>query len=163
MHLSCEHLVTLLREQDTKLLELLGLPLDLSRSDLEVSAAPADHPKVVVLAFGPIAYELVDACVAADYTLINMRFIKPLNEELIAQLAQHYELMVTVEEGARLGGIGEHISALVAQQMNSCRVLNLGLYDDFIMEGTRAEILAEQGLSAAQIMAVIDSATKQSR
>ncbi len=163
LHLSCEHLVTLLREQDTKLLELLGLPLDLSRSDLEVSAAPADHPKVVVLAFGPIAYELVDACVAADYTLINMRFIKPLNEELIAQLAQHYELMVTVEEGARLGGIGEHISALVAQQMNSCRVLNLGLYDDFIMEGTRAEILAEQGLSAAQIMAVIDSATKQSR
>lgn len=162
LHLSEEHLVTLLRAQDSKLLELLGLPLDLSRR-LEVSAAPADHPKVAVLAFGPIAYELVDACVAADYTLINMRFIKPLNEELIAQLAQHYELMVTVEEGARLGGIGEHISALVAQQMNSCRVLNLGLHDDFIMEGTRAEILAEQGLSAAQIMAVIDSATKQSR
>ena len=68
--------------------------------------------------------------------------------------------MVTVEEGARLGGIGEHISALVAQELSSrAHVFNLGLHDAFIMEGTRAEILAEQGLSVPDIMAEIAAVT----
>ena len=110
-----------------------------------------------------MAYDLVDACVAADYTLINMRFIKPLNEELITALAHSCDLIVTVEEGARLGGIGEHIAAIVAQGSGLSRVLNLGLHDEFIMEGTRAEILDEQGLSVAQIMAAITSFQEQSR
>ena len=92
-----------------------------------------------------------------------MRFIKPLNEELITALAQSCDLMVTVEEGARLGGIGEHIAAIVAQGPGLSRVLNLGLHDEFIMEGTRAEILDEQGLSVAQIMAAITSFQEQSR
>ena len=168
LHLNRTHCLKLLAQADSKSFELLGLPL--KGELLKAQALPASLPRapksqrvVAVLAFGPVAYDLVDACVAADYTLINMRFIKPLNEELITVLAHSCDLIVTVEEGARLGGIGEHIAAIVAQGSGLSRVLNLGLHDDFIMEGTRAEILAEQGLSAAQIMAVIDSATKQSR
>ena len=173
LHQNWGHLVELLQAGDTQLLPLMGLTADpsliepyLMHAEVRALAAALQEqqaqgaPRVAVLAFGPVAYELYEECAAADYTLLNMRFIKPLNEELIAQLARDYDLLVTVEEGARLGGIGEHISALVAQELSSrAHVFNLGLHDAFIMEGTRAEILAEQGLSVPDIMAEIAAVT----
>lgn len=165
LHLNYAHFLELMAQGDEERLQRLGLSADLSLiapylpQDLDALAAAYQHDKakarIAVLAFGPISYELYEACAQADYTLINMRYIKPVNEELVAQLASDYELLVTVEEGARLGGIGEHISAIVAAHGKSARVFNLGLHDEFIMEGTRAEILAEQGLNVGGIMSAI--------
>ena len=165
LHLNWAHFIELMQAHDEATLGRLGLPCDdtlltpyLPHDLTPVAAAlQTKAPRVAVLAFGPMAHELYEACAAQDYTLINMRFIKPLNEELIAVLAGSYDLIVTVEEGARLGGIGEHISALVAQTpaAQRARVLNIGLHDAFIMEGTRAELLAEQGLTVPDIMAAI--------
>ena len=106
--------------------------------------------KIALLCFGTCAHDLVPLAQSEDLTLINMRFIKPLKEDLVRALAAEYDLLVTVEEGAKLGGIGEHIAAVVAALPRSkqrASVLNLGLNDAFIMEGLRPELLAEQGMS----------------
>lgn len=103
--------------------------------------------KVAVLAFGPMAHQMQPIAEAYDFTLINMRFIKPLNEELISYLAGIYDLIVTYEEGSVLGGIGEHIAALVSRLPQSkSQVLTLGLPDHFMMEGPRDLLLQENGL-----------------
>ena len=109
--------------------------------------------KVAILAFGPLSHTLLPLACEQDYTLINMRFIKPLNEALVRLLSAKYDLLVTVEEGAVCGGIGEEIDAVVAQMSGehyAC-VLNIGLPDNFIMEGTRQEIFTELGLTAEKI------------
>ena len=106
--------------------------------------------KIALLCFGTCAHDLVPLAQSEDLTLINMRFIKPLNEDLVRALAAEYDLLVTVEEGAKLGGIGEHIAAVVSELPRSkqrASVLTLGLNDAFIMEGLRPELLAEQGMS----------------
>lgn len=106
--------------------------------------------KIALLCFGTCAHDLVPLAQSEDLTLINMRFIKPLKEDLVRALAAEYDLLVTVEEGAKLGGIGEHIAAVVAELPRSkqrASVLTLGLNDAFIMEGLRPELLAEQGMS----------------
>ena len=106
--------------------------------------------KIALLCFGTCAHDLVPLAQSEDLTLINMRFIKPLKEDLVRALAADYDLLVTVEEGAKLGGIGEHIAAVVAELPRSkqrASVLTLGLNDAFIMEGLRPELLAEQGMS----------------
>lgn len=106
--------------------------------------------KIALLCFGTCAHDLVPLAQSEDLTLINMRFIKPLKDDLVRALAAEYDLLVTVEEGAKLGGIGEHIAAVVAELPRSkqrASVLTLGLNDAFIMEGLRPELLAEQGMS----------------
>ena len=106
--------------------------------------------KIALLCFGTCAHDLVPLAQSEDLTLINMRFIKPLKEDLVRALAAEYDLLVNVEEGAKLGGIGEHIAAVVAELPRSkqrASVLTLGLNDAFIMEGLRPELLAEQGMS----------------
>ena len=106
--------------------------------------------KIALLCFGTCAHDLVPLAQSEDLTLINMRFIKPLKEDLVRALAAEYDLLVTVEEGAKLGGIGEHIAAVVSELPRSkqrASVLTLGLNDAFIMEGLRPELLAEQGMS----------------
>ncbi|HIX57476.1 MAG TPA: 1-deoxy-D-xylulose-5-phosphate synthase [Candidatus Anaerobiospirillum pullistercoris] len=119
-------------------------------SDHVADNALGKQHKIALLCFGTCAHDLVPLAQSEDLTLINMRFIKPLKEDLVRALAAEYDLLVTVEEGAKLGGIGEHIAAVVAELPRSkqrASVLTLGLNDAFIMEGLRPELLAEQGMS----------------
>lgn len=130
----------------------------------EVENKLGEQAKIALLVFGPMVHDLETVAQEHDLTLINMRFIKPLNEELISYLASRYDLLVTLEEGAKLGGIGEHIAAIVANSVSTARtkrkarVLNLGLGDAFMMEGSRSEILQEQGLSVDQVLSQIKAA-----
>lgn len=119
-----------------------------------------DKAQLAILCFGPIGAELKQYAIEHDFTLINMRFIKPLNERLVLALTYSHDLIVTVEEGARLGGIGEHVAAVAAASLAPvgcrrkfpARIINFGLDDAFIMEGSRSELLAEQGLDAASVV-----------
>ena len=95
------------------------------------------------------AAEILDASVA------DMRFVKPLDEELILQLAGSHELLVTVEDNARLGGAGSGVNELLAERQQGVAVLNLGLPDHFIEHASRAEQLAECGLDSAGIQRAI--------
>lgn len=108
--------------------------------------------KVAVAAFGPVAFELIDVCRKHDITLCDMRFVKPLDLKLLDELAMSHELLLSVEEGSELGGIGEEIARYFEEQRYSCRVEVAGIPDQFVLEDTRASILHELKLDAQGII-----------
>ncbi len=113
---------------------------------------------VAVLAFGslvPVAREVGDAL---DATVANMRFVKPLDEALIAELAATHELLVVVEENAVIGGAGAEVARVVDGLAHRPRMLRLGLPDHFIDHGDQAQLLATVGLDKAGIVASIQRA-----
>ncbi|HEX8884561.1 MAG TPA: transketolase C-terminal domain-containing protein, partial [Noviherbaspirillum sp.] len=88
-------------------------------------------------------------------TVANMRFIKPLDVELVKQLAQMHEVLVTVEEGAVMGGAGTAVAEALAEAGIVKPILHLGLPDKFIDHGDAPQLLAQCGLDAAGIAASI--------
>lgn len=111
--------------------------------------------KVAILAFGTLLYPALQAAEALDATVANMRWAKPLDVDLLLQLARSHDAIVTVEEGALPGGAGSAV--LEALQMAGLLkpVLTLGLPDRFIEHGDHATLLAGLGLDAAGMAASI--------
>jgi 1-deoxy-D-xylulose-5-phosphate synthase len=107
--------------------------------------------RVALLAFGTLLYPALQAAEKLDATVANMRFAKPLDVELVLELARTHEALVTVEEGCLPGGAGSAVmEALQAAGVN-VPVLALGLPDSFIEHGDPAKLLAQCGLDAAGI------------
>jgi 1-deoxy-D-xylulose-5-phosphate synthase len=86
-----------------------------------------------------------------------MRFIKPLDEELILSLAKSHDIFITVEENVLSGGAGSAVNLFLQQQKILMPVLNIGLPDSFIEQGTREELLAICSLDKAGILAQIEA------
>jgi 1-deoxy-D-xylulose-5-phosphate synthase len=111
--------------------------------------------KTAILAFGSLLYPALQAAEALDATVVNMRWVKPLDLELLAQIVREHEQIVTVEEGAIMGGAGSAVLEAL-QTLGLVRpVLQLGLPDEFIEHGDPAKLLALQGLDAVGIEASI--------
>ncbi len=108
-----------------------------------------------ILAFGTLLYPSLAAGEKLDATVANMRWAKPLDEELVLRLARRHERLVTVEEGATAGGAGSAVVELLNAHGLSCTVLQLGLPDRFIEHGDPGRLLAGLGLDAAGIEAAI--------
>jgi 1-deoxy-D-xylulose-5-phosphate synthase len=110
---------------------------------------------IAILAFGTLLYPALEAAERLDATVVNMRWAKPLDVALLLQVAAQHEAIVTVEEGAIMGGAG----SAVAEALNAAGVaralLQLGLRDEFIEHGDPARLLSMQGLDAAGIEASI--------
>jgi 1-deoxy-D-xylulose-5-phosphate synthase len=105
--------------------------------------------RVAVLAFGSMLKPALEAGEALDATVVNMRFVKPLDADLVREVAATHELLVTVEEHQVMGGGGAAVcEALAASER---KVLLLGLPDRFIDHGDPARLLASVGLDAAGI------------
>jgi 1-deoxy-D-xylulose-5-phosphate synthase len=81
-----------------------------------------------------------------------MRFVKPLDHELILELANENDLLVTLEDNVKAGGAGSGVNEILVAQHHAIPVLNLGLPDHFVEHGTRDELLAQIGLDAAGIL-----------
>ncbi|MEG0051904.1 MAG: 1-deoxy-D-xylulose-5-phosphate synthase [Comamonas sp.] len=111
--------------------------------------------KVAILAFGTLLYPALTAGEALDATVVNMRWAKPLDEELLLKVAAEHELIVTLEEGSIMGGAGSAVLETLAAQGLCKPVLQLGLPDQFIEHGDPVKLLALQGLDAASIEASI--------
>lgn len=111
--------------------------------------------KIAILAFGTLLYPALQAAEALDATVANMRWAKPLDEELLLQIAAEHELIVTLEEGSIMGGAGSAVLEALAAHGLDKNVLQLGLPDQFIEHGDPAKLLALQGLDAAGIEASI--------
>ena len=111
-----------------------------------------------ILAFGSMVRPALEVAERIDATLIDMRFVKPLDREAILQSAGRHELLVTVEENAVAGGAGTGVNEILAAEGVTCRVMNIGLKDSFIQHGTRAECLHLAGLDAKGIFAQISEA-----
>ncbi|NHZ35157.1 1-deoxy-D-xylulose-5-phosphate synthase [Massilia rubra] len=110
---------------------------------------------VAILAFGSMVARSVVAGEELNATVANMRFIKPLDVELVKQLAQDHDYLVTVEEGAIMGGAGSAVAEALAELGIQKPLLILGLPDKFIDHGDPAALLASVGLDAKGIAASI--------
>ncbi len=113
---------------------------------------------IVILAFGTLLASALKAAQNLDASVANMRFVKPLDEALVLRLAGSHRLVVTLEENAVSGGAGSAVNELLLAAGVQVKVLNLGLPDEFIEQGTQAEQLEIAGLSVAQIEARIREA-----
>jgi 1-deoxy-D-xylulose-5-phosphate synthase len=107
--------------------------------------------KTAILAFGTLLAPALQAAEQLNATVVNMRWVKPLDVELLAQIAQTHERIVTVEEGCTMGGAGSAVAEALQQLQITRPVLHLGLPDAFIEHGDPAKLLALQGLDAAGI------------
>ncbi|MEN8107479.1 MAG: 1-deoxy-D-xylulose-5-phosphate synthase [Pseudomonadota bacterium] len=110
---------------------------------------------VAILAFGSRVSAAIEAADSIDATVVNMRFIKPLDQEIIIAMANSHDLIVTVEEHAIAGGAGSAVNEVLVSNNCNCAVLNLGIPDSFIDHGEHARQLAECGLDADGILAAI--------
>ncbi|ANE76423.1 1-deoxy-D-xylulose-5-phosphate synthase [Dickeya solani] len=107
--------------------------------------------KIAILNFGTLLPEAQQAADALNATLVDMRFVKPLDEALIASLAASHDVLVTLEENAIMGGAGSGVNEYLMAKRLPVPVLNLGLPDYFIPQGTQTEIRADLALDAAGI------------
>ncbi|UDG81996.1 1-deoxy-D-xylulose-5-phosphate synthase [Candidatus Vallotia cooleyia] len=114
------------------------------------SHASAGH-RIAILAFGSMLTPSLTAAQEFDATVVNMRFVKPLDEALVRQIADTHELLITVEEGCVIGGAGS--ACIESLQTAGVRrpVLQLGLPDHFVDHGDSAQLLALCGLDAVGI------------
>ncbi|MDE3011351.1 MAG: 1-deoxy-D-xylulose-5-phosphate synthase [Pseudomonadota bacterium] len=106
---------------------------------------------IALLAFGAMLTPALAAGEALGATVVNMRFVKPLDEAMVAKLAAEHELLVTIEENVIMGGAGSAVAEALARARLRPGLLQLGLPDHFIDQGDPAELLREVGLDAEGI------------
>jgi 1-deoxy-D-xylulose-5-phosphate synthase len=110
---------------------------------------------IAILAFGTMLAPALAAGEELNATVANMRFVKPLDVELVAQLAQSHDAIVTIEEGCIMGGAGSAVAEALAEAGIVKPVLHLGLPDKFIDHGDAGQLLAECGLDGKGIVASV--------
>ena len=107
--------------------------------------------RVAILAFGTLLYPALEAAQRLGCTVVNMRWAKPLDTELLLRMAASHDALVTVEEGAIMGGAGSAVGEALQAAGCVMPLLVLGLQDEFVEHGDPAKLLALQGLDAAGI------------
>ncbi|CAL1239212.1 1-deoxy-D-xylulose-5-phosphate synthase [Candidatus Methylocalor cossyra] len=112
---------------------------------------------IAILAFGSLVYPALEVGEKLDATVANMRFVKPLDEELIVELAKTHALLVTAEENTLIGGAGSGVNQVLQQHLCFNPVLNLGLPDRFLGHGSRDELLALAGLDAEGVLRAVEA------
>jgi 1-deoxy-D-xylulose-5-phosphate synthase len=130
----------------------------------EMRALPAGRAELrregrsglAIFAFGTMVSAIAPTAERLDATLVNMRFVKPLDEELVMRVAARHEYLVTVEENALAGGAGAAVLEVLNARGDFRPVLTLGLPDRFIEHGSRADNLAAAGLDAAGLALAVD-------
>ncbi|MHB1565457.1 MAG: 1-deoxy-D-xylulose-5-phosphate synthase [Acidiferrobacter sp.] len=114
---------------------------------------------VALLVFGTLLSAALAAAETLNATVVNMRFVKPLDEALIIRLARNHDVFVTIEENVVAGGAGSGVGEVIAHRQLPVRVLHLGLPDQFLEHGNPAQMLADCGLDAAgicrQVLAIL--------
>jgi len=113
--------------------------------------------RIAFLSFGCLLPEALAAAEHYDASVANMRFIKPLDDNLLLELAASHDLLVTLEDNAVMGGAGSAVNESLAAHRKLIPVLNLGLPDRFQEHGTREELLTDAGLDSNAIIAAVDA------
>ncbi|MFN7086199.1 MAG: 1-deoxy-D-xylulose-5-phosphate synthase [Burkholderiales bacterium] len=135
--------------------EMRALPIGKGRIVREGAKAAPASKKIAFLAFGSMVRPSLEAAAELDATVADMRFVKPLDEELVAALATTHDLLVTVEENVVMGGAGSAVLEALQRQGARIAVLQLGLPDRFIDQGDPALQLAEAGLTREGILRAV--------
>ncbi|MGP1959108.1 MAG: 1-deoxy-D-xylulose-5-phosphate synthase [Arsenophonus sp. NC-CH8-MAG3] len=113
--------------------------------------------KIAILNFGTLLSEAMKAAELLNATVVDMRFVKPLDETLILEIAQNHKLLVTLEENAIIGGAGSGVNEFLLKAHYIMPIINLGLPDHYISQGNQTEILADLGLNAKGIVKSINN------
>ena len=111
---------------------------------------------LALLAFGAMVAPAAAVAEALDATLVNMRFVKPLDEELVAAIAADHRAIVTLEENVVAGGAGSAVLEFLQRIECGIPVLQVGVPDGFVEHGSREDNLAVAGLDGASIRTAID-------
>jgi len=111
--------------------------------------------RIAILAFGTLLHPALQVGEALNATVVNMRWAKPLDTELLAQVAATHDALVTVEEGALMGGAGSAVLEALQALQNPKPVLVLGVPDVYVDHGDPAKLLSELGLDAAGMEASV--------
>ena len=106
---------------------------------------------LAILAFGPLLYEALKAAESLDATVVNMRWAKPLDLEMLQQVAQQHDRFITIEDGVRMGGAGAAVLEALQDMAIHKPVLVMGFEDAFTEHGDPQELMQHYGLSAAGI------------
>lgn len=116
--------------------------------------------KMALLAFGSMVTPALEAGDRIDATVVNMRFVKPLDEALLLELAKTHDSFVTIEENVIAGGAGSAVNEFLHAKLCFKPVLNLGLPDRYVEQGSREECLSACGLDTQGIAASIEQFIK---
>jgi 1-deoxy-D-xylulose-5-phosphate synthase len=136
-----------------------GVPLVAEMSALPIGKAQLRREGksgLALLAFGALVAPAAQIAERLDATLVNMRFVKPLDEELVVALAARHRALVTIEENAIQGGAGSAVGELLSAEGVQVPLLQLGIPDRFIEHGSRDSCLAAAGLDAAGLAASVE-------
>lgn len=128
-----------------------ALPFGKGEIRRQAQPAVAGKPRIAILAFGALLYPALQVGEQINATVANMRWAKPLDTELLQQLAQTHDALVTVEDGCIMGGAGSAVLEALQAMRLDMPVLQLGFKDEFIEHGDPAKLMALQGLDAAGI------------
>ena len=119
------------------------------------------HSKILpafALAFGSMVWRLTEVAEVLDATLVDMRFVKPLDEEAVLKAAAEHDLLVTAEEGIKAGGAGSAVLEFLSEAGQTTRTLIFGIPDVFIDHGDTEVLMTRSGLDPAHIRAKIEAA-----
>lgn len=130
-----------------------GIEPELTMQSLEIGKGRVVRPgkSVAILAFGTLLQQAKPAADRLEATLVDMRFVKPLDEALLGELAASHDYLVTLEDGALMGGAGSAVNDALQRLRLYKPVLNLGLPDRFIEQGSQEEIYSLLGLDSTGI------------
>jgi 1-deoxy-D-xylulose-5-phosphate synthase len=131
-----------------------GTPLEPSLESLPIGKGEVRRTgkRIAILAFGAMLTPALEAGAMLDATVANMRFVKPLDVDLVKSLAEQHELLVTVEENAIVGGAGSEVARALESFSLTTKLIRLGLPDTFVDHGDTALLLQELGLDAAGLV-----------
>jgi 1-deoxy-D-xylulose-5-phosphate synthase len=136
-----------------------GVALEAEMTALPIGKAQVrreGHSGLLLLAFGSMVRTAEFIGERLDATVVNMRFIKPLDEELVLRLAARHQGLVTIEENAVAGGAGSAVVELLANCTQSLPTLTLGIPDRFVEHGSREECLAMAELDQASLHSAVE-------
>ena len=136
-----------------------GVKVETSMQELPIGKGEIRRQgkRIAFLSFGPMLEACLSVAEQLDASVANMRYIKPLDEALVLELAASHELLVTVDENSIYGGAGGAIDECLAAHQCLVAVLNLGLPDRLIQHGTRGDMLRDAGLDSAGILAAVQA------
>ena len=134
-----------------------GVPVESGMHAIPIGKAEERRrgSRIAFLSFGPLLHHVMEVAEPLDATVFNMRFVKPLDEDVVLSLARDHDLLVTVEENA-VGGAGGAVNEGLAMHGVARRLLQIGLPDRFIQHGGRGDMLADAGLDTAGIARSVD-------
>ena len=136
----------------------IGVPVEPKLTSLPIGKAELRRKghKVALLVFGTLLTTALEAAEDLDATVVNMRFVKPLDAEMVTQMAEQHDLLVTIEENVIMGGAGSAVNEYLQAQGKLIQVLNLGLPDEFVEHGNTDTLLAKCGLDAKGIILAVN-------